>query len=412
MTPHDCDVLIVGGGLVGSTLAHALLQAGLDVALVETRDPRKLEQESFDERVSALANGSRRILEGLGLWSLLRGQAEPIRLIHVSERGRFGAARIDAREEGVEALGYTVANRALGAALWQVLEATDSDRFQCLAPATLVQLDVDADHARAHVEDGARTHTLRARLVVAADGLRSRVRGVLGIGVAEDNYDQQAIVLNCRMSAEHGGRAFERFTPQGPLAFLPMTDGRMAVVWTLPASLAPSVMALPDADFRAALQQAFGFRLGRILRCGQRAAYALARVRSERVIADRCVLLGNAALSLHPVAGQNFNLALRDVATLSELLKDARREAGQKSDPGAAPLLERYQQWRERDQRSVAGFTHSLIRVFGLEGSMRGAMRGLGLAAFDLAPCAKQWLARRSMGLGGRLPRLSRGLPL
>jgi 2-octaprenyl-6-methoxyphenol hydroxylase len=405
----DCEVLIVGGGLVGSSLARALTSIPLSTVLVEARDPAALEQPSFDARVTALANGSRRILEGLGLWAGLAGQAQAIESIHISERGQFGRARILAADEGVAALGFTLENRVLGRQLWEQLGR--SEHLVALAPARLAALAFYADHALAEVEREGETVRVRARLVAAADGMRSQLREMLGIAVHEDHYRQRAVIVNCATEAEHASRAFERFTPHGPLALLPMAGERMAVVWTLAEARASELKEASAETFRHALQQAFGYRLGRIERCGVRATHDLSRVVSARLCAERAVLIGNAALSLHPVAGQGFNLALRDIATLAEVLADE-IHAGEGRDVGSTHLLARYQQWRARDQRDVAAFTHSLIRLFGIDFPGLGVARGLGLLAFDRAPGAKALLARQTMGLSGRLPRLARGLPL
>lgn len=405
----QCDVLIVGGGLVGSTLAHALAQGSIATVLVEERDPGRLEQPSFDDRATALANGSQRILQGLGLWEELAPAAEPITSIHISERGRFGASRILAAEEGVPALGYTVENRVLGGVLWPRLQEADS--LICLAPASLDTLTIEKDEVVATIGSEGRRCEVRAKLVVAADGVRSQVRGALGIDAREDDYDQKAVIVNCATELAHAGTAFERFTPTGPLAFLPLRDSRVAVVWTLDPGEAERVSALADGEFRHELQRAFGYRLGRIERAGSRAAYPLTRVRSSAVTARRAVLVGNAAVNLHPVAGQGFNLALRDIAALAETLSDAHR-AGEPKDPGAGDLLAGYEAWRASDQRRVATFTHGLVRLFSRELGPLAATRGLGLMAFDLLPGAKGRLARHTMGLTGRLPRLARGLPL
>jgi len=407
----ECDVLIVGGGLVGSVLALALRSIPVRVVLVEARDPGQLEQPSFDGRVTALANGSQRILAQLGLWAALQASAQPIRSIHIGQRGRFGAARIEAREEGVTALGFTVENRVLGEVLWRRLGEAGPE-FQCLAPATLTRFDAQADSVTAEVEAAGRRTDVRARLLIAADGARSSVRQALGIATREDDYEQQAIILNCTPQVPSEGRAFERFTREGPLAVLPLAQGRVAVIWTLPSQVADRFMALADEEFRAALERAFGGRLGRFERIGQRALHRLARTQSDALTAPRALLIGNAAMSLHPVAGQGLNLALRDIATIAELIADEIVAAGETADIGSEAVLERYRAWRRADQRKVAGFTHGLVRAFGSRLPGVAPLRGLGLVAFDLMPGAKALLARHTMGTAGRLPRLARGLDL
>ena len=403
-----CDVLIVGGGLVGSALACALSDLPLDTLLVEAHEARRLTQPSFDQRVTALASGSQRILAGLNLWRSLQGQAEAIRFIHISEQGRFGAARIHADEEGVPALGYTLENQAIGRVLWEALE--NKPRFGLLAPAQMRALDANAAGVAAQIETGGQTATVHAKLLVAADGERSWVRRALSGSVREDDYAQAAIILNCRTEAAPAGRAFERFTPRGPVAVLPLTGNRVAVIWTLPAADANAAMQLPPELFRDRLQAVFGYKLGRITQVGARHMHPLARIVSEPLDRARVVLIGNAAVSLHPVAGQGFNLALRDVATLAEVIADELREGS--ADVGSDSMLARYRQWRSEDQRRVSGFTHGLIRLFGAPAPGLAIGRGLGLMAFDLLPGAKALLARQTMGRAGRLPRLARGLHL
>lgn len=406
----ETDVLIVGGGLAGSALAHALTQTELRSVIVEARDPSQLGQPSFDGRATALANGSQRILNSLGLWDELRHDAEPIQTIHISERGRFGAARINAENEGVPALGYTLENRLLGGALWRALST--ADQFTSLAPAELLSLTVDSERVEAKVETARSRASVVAKVVVAADGANSFVRRELGIAAHEDDYDQQAVILNCTTELAHAGRAYERFTPDGPLAFLPLGGERVAVVWTRSPEDAQRLLALEDDDFRVELQEAFGYRLGRITRVGSRAAYPLTRVRSTAVVGPRAVLIGSAAVSLHPVAGQGFNLTLRDVAALAELFTERPENNGTTLDPGLPDCLARYQSWREQDQKTVSALTHGLIRLFGYGALPLSAARGIGLMAFDLVPGAKAELARQTMGLSGRLSRLARGLPL
>jgi 2-octaprenyl-6-methoxyphenol hydroxylase len=408
---RDCDVLIAGGGAVGSALACALGELPLDVVLVEAQQVQLLAQPSFDARVTALANGSQQILSGLGLWRDLAGYVESIRSIHISERGRFGAARIEARQEHVPALGYTVENQTLGRVLWERLQR--SARLTVLAPAKVVALTQEPEHAEVTVERGGASEIVRAKLVVAADGVRSAVRAALGVATAEDDYGQRAVVFNCSTEARLDGRAFERFSDRGPIALLPLTGGRGAVIWTLPGDDAGGIAALPADAFRAELQTAFGQRLGRFTRIGERHLYTLARVASEAIHGPRAVLIGDAALRLHPVAGQGFNLALRDIATLAEVIADAlRAAAGGATDVGAAEPLERYATWRAADRQRVSSFTHGLIQLFGESAPGMGLGRGLGLMAFDLLPGAKALLARQTMGKAGRLPRLARGLPL
>lgn len=414
MTPElNCDVLIVGGGAVGSALAAALAELPLDTILVEAHEVRRLEQPGFDQRVTALANGSQQILSGLGLWSALKGHTEAIRSIHVSERGHFGAARIEAVEEGVPALGYTIENHMLGRVFWERLGGVQ--RFRCLAPAKVTELTMTDDDATATVEQPDGAVRVRARLVVAADGARSAIREWLGVGMHEHDYEQRAVIFNCSTDAPLAGRAFERFTARGPIAMLPITGGRAAVIWTLPFDVAPAVAALPDEAFRAELQTAFGQRLGRITRVGERHLYPLARIASGAQVSGRAVLIGDAAMRLHPVAGQGFNLALRDIATLAEVIADGMAEAraaGQPPDAGAPELLARYAEWRAADQRRVLRFTHGLVRLFGDAKPGLGIGRGLALMAFDLLPGAKRVLSRQTMGRAGKLPRLARGLSL
>lgn len=407
---RHCDVLIVGGGLVGSALACALADLPLDTLLVEAHELKQLEDRSFDQRVTALASGSQRILAGMGLWRSLQSQAEPIRSIHISEQGRFGAARIDADEEGVTALGYTIPNQALGRVLWESLQG--KPRLQSLAPAQMRAVQTSEEGVTAQIEMRGELLTVHAKLLVAADGERSWVRRELGGAVREDDYEQQAIILNCSTQSAPAGRAFERFTPTGPVAFLPLTDGRAAVIWTLATAHAAHVMQLAPDEFRDELQRVFGQRLGRITRVGERHVHNLARVVSDPLDQPRAVLIGNAAVSLHPVAGQGFNLALRDVATLAEVIADELRDAALASDVGSSSQLSRYRQWRADDQRRVATFTHGLIRLFGDSAPGLGIGRGLGLMAFDLLPGAKALLARQTMGRAGRLPRLARGVRL
>lgn len=403
---EEFDVVICGGGMVGASLAVALAGLPLRIGLVEAVPFGSAGQPSFDERTIALSRSSQRILAGLGLWEGVAAQACAIRTIHVSERGRFGTAVISGEEQGIGDLGHVVASRALGAVLWERIARCPEVTLFCPGTATAPAGGPEGVTLEVAAQGGARR--IRARLLVVADGARSALRGALGIDATERSYGQVAIVGNVAATgAPAAHTAWERFTAEGPVALLPFLDGRYVFVLARRPAAAEAAMALDEPAFLALLQEAFGGRLGSLERLGRRSAYPLSLVRAARVTAPRAVLVGNAAHGLHPVAGQGYNLGLRDVATLAEVVADAVR-AG--SDPGGPAVLERYAAWRSPDQRSVVAFTDGLIRLFDLP--VAGPARGLGLALFDVVPGAKRALARRTMGLGGTLTRLARGLPL
>jgi 2-octaprenyl-6-methoxyphenol hydroxylase len=402
------DVAIVGGGMVGASLALALAPLGLRVVVIEAVLPEEDSQPSFDERTIALSNGTRRIFQGLGVWDeILRG-ATPIKRIHVSDRGRFGSARLSAEEQGVPSLGFVVETRVVGAALWRRLRA--SPVTSLVAPARVVGSETLADRVVLQLEtpDGARR--LDARLVVAADGAQSIVRRESGVDADRWDYGQTAIITNVVTERFHDYTAYERFTPTGPLALLPIADGRCVVVWTLEPEVAKETLALDDAEFLARLQDRFGWRLGRLTRAGKRLSYPLALTRAEALEAPRVAIIGNAAQGLHPIAGQGFNLGLRDAATLAEVLAEQLADGG--ADVGVPGVLASYADWRRTDRRALIAFTDGLVRLFGNPFAPVRAARSLGLMLFDVSPSAKTALARLSLGFAGRLPRLARGLPL
>ncbi len=401
------DIVIVGGGLVGMSLACALKGSHLQVALVERAAPPPAWRPHYDDRTLALAYGSRRILEGMGLWAGLAAQgATPIRAIHVSERGRFGKTRLSARAAGLEALGYVVEMPALGDALHRSLaNASAVDWLRASVEGVTLAKAV----ARLDLREGEARRTIEAQLVVAADGARSSVRIAAGIAARTIDYGQSAVVANVTPTRAHGNVAYERFTRGGPLALLPMRGGRCTVVWSMSREQAPALLACDDTDFLQALEDHFGARLGRLQRAGRRVHYALALTQVEDSVGERLALVGNAAHTVHPVAGQGFNLGLRDVAVLAELIIDSARRDG---DVGEPQLLARYARARRHDTRAVSAFTDGLIRLFSNDAPGLGAARSLGLVATDLLPPLKRALIRRTSGLGGRLPRLARGLPL
>jgi 2-octaprenyl-6-methoxyphenol hydroxylase len=404
----DYDVLIIGGGLVGASLACALRPSGLKIAVVEAVPFGAPAQPSYDDRTVALALGSQRILHTMGLWSTLETRGvNPIARIHISDRGHLGVARLTAAHAGTAVLGYVVENRVLGAALQQALAAEPAIDLIC--PASLRALEFADDRVTATLDKAGQHMRLHARLLVAADGTRSTARELAGIAAREVNYAQTAIVSNVTPERAHENTAYERFTDTGPLALLPMSEGRCAVVWSMRPADVEGVLALDDSEFLARLQARFGQRLGRLRQPGKRIAYPLRLLRAREHVRARLAIIGNAAHTVHPVAGQGFNLGLRDVATLAEVLTDAAR-AG--NDIGDLAVLHAYDRWRRRDTSAVSTFTGGMIRVFSNDFAPLAAARGLGLLAVDMLPLVKHALLRRTMGLAGRLPKLARGLPL
>jgi 2-octaprenyl-6-methoxyphenol hydroxylase len=398
----DTDIAIVGGGLVGASLALALAGSRHRIALIESVRPEADEQPSFDERTTALGNGSRRILQTLGAWAQLAPQAGLIRDIHISDAGRFGFARLNAAEQQLEAFGFVVPNRALGAALWQQLAG--AAQVHSIMPARVSSAEFSGHAARLALttpEGGSRV--LSARLVIAADGAGSVVRAAAGISAEAQSYGQVALVANVASERRANGTAYERFTPTGPLAVLPLADGSYTVVWSLAPERAAQLLAAEPAQYLAELQRCFGWRIGRLQRLGRRVSYPLALTRAGALSAARCVRVGNAAQALHPVAGQGFNLGLRDAASLAEALNAA-------SDPGAAAVLGAYEDSRSADRAAMIGFTDTLVRLFSSERPGIAGARNAGLLLFDLLPPAKRALSQLSWGFGGSASRLMRGL--
>jgi len=402
---HDYDLLIVGGGMVGASLALALSGSGLRLALVDEHAPGDPAQPSYDDRAIALAYGSRRIFEGMGLWPAIAPEAEPICDIHVSDRGHFGFTRLSAREEDVPALGYVVTARQLGSVLLDGLR--DCADVDWIAPAQVVAIAADELSAHVTIEQAGERRVLSAALLVGADGGRSFVREQLGLPTRQWRYGQAAIVTNVTPQRPHRNVAYERFTDSGPVALLPMSEGRCAVVWTVREEQLQEVMALDDAAFVRAFQARFGHRLGRFERVGRRASYPLQLLRVRESVRPRTVIIGNAAHTLHPIAGQGFNLGLRDVAALVEEVLGAHLDG---RDPGSMQVLRAYESWRQDEQRSVAMGTDGLARLFSNPLAPLRFGRNLGLLAMDLLPFGRHALARAAMGLTGRLPRLARGL--
>ena len=389
------DIVIIGGGLVGSSLAIALEGLGRRVALVEAALPRVDAQPSYDERNLALARASVNALESLGVWTHAATSATGIRRIHVSRRGGFGAVRLDAESLGLPEFGSVVPARVLGQALLTRLDACAT--LVRIAPAELVGMEHASDHvlARLNTSDGPRE--LATRLLVGADGTTSFVRRSVGIGAREIDYAQSAIVTTLTCERALDGLAYERFTDSGPVALLPLGGQRAGLVLSVPSADADAVAALDDAAFIAFVHDRFGWRAGRFSRPGARKPYALKATLADTLVAARTVLIGNAAQTVHPLGAQGFNLGLRDALTLAEGLDGAQ-------DPGDDALLRAYALRRESDRAATTAFSDDLVRLMGNPFEPLHALRALGFSALDRSPALKRRMALRGMGFRTGVP--------
>lgn len=397
----DFDVLIVGGGLVGASLAIALDGSGLRVALAEAAPPRVDLQPSYDERNLVLARASVNALESLGVIDA-ETPATPLRRIHVSRRGDFGAVRFDAGELGLPAFGAVLPARELGNALLQRLDRCGG--LERIAPATAVAVEPD-DGLGVTVEFacGEARRRVRARLLVAADGSESFVRNAYAIDAARHDYGQSAFVTTLTTERPLDGTAYERFTESGPVALLPLGERRAGLVLSVPTAEAANVAALDDAAFIALVHERFGWRAGRFSRPGRRKPYPLARMLAARTTAPRCVLVGNAAQTVHPIGAQGFNLGLRDALTLSALLREAQADG---TAPGDANLLARHVELRAPDRAATTSFSDDLVRLMGNDFLPLRALRSLGFHALDRIGPLKRRFALRGMGYRGNAPAL------
>ncbi len=393
------DVLIVGGGLVGASLAIALDALGLDVGLVEAAPAGTL-PAVFDQRNLSFAEATVNALGALGVMPLLRAPTGPIRRIHVSRTGDFGRMRLDARDHGREEFGRVVVARDFGEALEARL--SQLDRPARYRPATFIGLaDVDAGHRALRIRDERGERTLLTRLLVAADGNRSAVRNALGIAVREHDYAQTLFVTRLRTQRPPDGTAYERLTAEGPTALLPRGDGHYGLIHGVAREQADAVAALDDAAFLARVQQAFGWRAGRFLSCGPRSAYPIVGGVAAALAAPRAVLVGNAAQSLHPLGAQGFNLGLRDALTLAECIAGT-------TDPGEPSMLEAYARRRMQDRERTLAFSDGLARLTANEAPLMRALRGAGFVAGDAMPWLQGWLVGGAMGYRGDVPALCR----
>ncbi len=401
------DVVIIGGGLVGASLACALAPLGLDVALVEAVAPRAASQPSYDDRTLALSASSCRILESLGLWPLLQQQATAIREIQVRELDRPGRLILRPQELGLDRFGNVVEARAFGAAMAATLPALPRLEIHCPAQVTAVQTGAEAARVELTGEQG--PAAVEGRLVVAADGANSFVREALGIESERHDYSQVAVVANVTPERHHEGRAFECFTPTGPFAMMPHVNGRCGLIWCVEAGREQALLELPDEDFLQRANERFGGHLGALQRLGRRSTYPLRLVRAQEDWRPRAVILGNAAHAIHPIGAQGFNLGLRDVAVLAEVLADAVRSG---ADIGSDGVLQRYSAWRAPDQRGTVAWSDGLARAYANPSPLAAAARTAGLLAHVFIPPLRRQMTIRAMGFRGRIPRLAMGEPL
>ncbi|MDH3439503.1 MAG: 2-octaprenyl-6-methoxyphenyl hydroxylase [Gammaproteobacteria bacterium] len=404
----EYDIIIAGGGMIGTSLALALRPLNLKVAVVEAIARGAEQQPSFDDRSTALSRSTQRMFEAMGLWPEIAAASTPIKSIHISDKGRFGFSHINAEEQQVEALGYVVINRLLGQVLQQAL--ADASNIEMICPAEITAADPGDKSVTVTIAAEGEDRHLTARLLVAADGANSAVRDMVGISAQRVDYEQWAVIGNLLPDMAPANRAFERFTEDGPIAMLPIAGDRSAFVWMNSPEVASEILDLDDAAFTARLQDAFGYRIGRFSRIGKRAAYPLALTKANGLIARRSVVVGNAAHGLHPVAAQGFNLGLRDVAALCDCIADSQSTG--EIDPGNASVLESYAEWRKSDQDKVLRFTDGLVHLFADSRPAVRALRNAAMIGFDLIPGVRRMFAKHTMGLAGRLPRLSRGVPL
>ncbi|MBE9526977.1 MAG: 2-octaprenyl-6-methoxyphenyl hydroxylase [Proteobacteria bacterium] len=430
MTKHSIeqfDVVIVGGGMAGATMALALAPLDLKIAVIEVHPyQQEKTQPSFDDRCLALAWSSKEIYRVMGIWRQLEKRSDgyaAIKHIHISDRGHMGVTRLDHKKEGVSALGYVVESRVVGEVLIEQLK--QQENIQLFCPATIQQLITTVNEVTIHltttIDKNKKSHKqetkLSAQLLIVADGVNSKTRESLGIQTHQQAYAQTAIIANIETEIHHQNVAYERFTDSGPLAILPLSRNRCSLVWTARDDQLERLMSLSDEEFIKELQQRFGFRLGRINKVGRRASYPLVLMTIENntlAYQNRVALIGNAAHGVHPVAGQGFNLGMRDISALAELIaKEV--QLHRTYDTGNKDLLNNYWQWRQADIKQVTKITNGLIKLFSNQSTALAVLRNSGLLMTDIISPLKHSIAKEAMGSGilqGRLSKMAVGQSL
>lgn len=383
MTKSEIDVLIVGGGLIGTCLMHALNGIGYSVLLAEANPLTHTIDQGFDARTLALSPSSKRILNTLGIWEHIKEHISPIEFIHVSHQHHFGSSRFHGTPD--KPLGYVIEMHHISSVVHRLF-----NQEQVLTPARLTSLNLN--ERTAELEIGSEKQQIKAGLIVAADGAESSLRTLCHLSASIKEYNQHALVANIELARPHEYRAYERFTPNGPLALLPMLHHRMALVWANSPIRTQQLIELSENDFLRALHHAFGYRLGRFTKVGRRYSYPLKQVLMPQQVKWPVIFLGNAAHTLHPIAGQGFNLGLRDVAALAQSIKQWGLNT---------TMAEHYVRSRTPDQKVITRATNGLVQVFSSQLPGLGLARSLGLTALDLIPPLKNTLIRYAQGFGG-----------
>ncbi|HEY3983283.1 2-octaprenyl-6-methoxyphenyl hydroxylase [Cedecea sp.] len=387
------SVIIVGGGMAGATLALAistLTRGKLPVSLIEAVAPDSTAHPGFDARAIALAKGTCQQLDRIGIWPAIADCATAIKTVHVSDRGHAGFVTLEAEDYKIDALGHVVELHDIGLRLFGLLRKAPGVTLHC--PQRVASFSRNEHRVNVVLDNGVE---LQGNVLVAADGTSSKLAAQCGVTWQPQSYQQIAVIANVTTSEPHHGRAFERFTGHGPIAMLPMSDGRCSLVWCHALDAREEVESWSEAEFCQQLQRAFGWRLGRITHAGIRHHYPLALQQASQTVSHRLALVGNAAQTLHPIAGQGFNLGLRDVMSLAEGLAEAHATG---TDVGSFPVLAAYQQRRAADKAATIGVTDGLVQLFANRWAPLVAGRNLGLMAMEHFTPARDVLAQRTLG--------------
>ncbi|MGK0296441.1 MAG: 2-octaprenyl-6-methoxyphenol hydroxylase [Gammaproteobacteria bacterium] len=403
----EYDIAIVGGGLVGASLACSLAHSDFRVAVLEQYSLGAERQPSYDERGLALSLSSCRILDAIHVWSFLANKAIPIRHIHISDRGKFGSVRLHAADLQINAMGYVVKAREIGEVILEKLSKIENVDYLC--PQKISEIKISSDHVNIKLDDTIKLESISCKLLVAADGSNSCIRENLSINTQTKDYGQVAIVSNISMDRDHNDTAYERFTSTGPLALLPMSQSRFVSIFCVKRDQLSEYMTMDEDDYIKVLQEISGKRAGKIIKLGTKQSYELKLIRAEHQYKERVLLLGNAAHTIHPNGAQGFNLGLRDVAALAELILKLPPDC---QDPGNTQLLKDYVNLRKHNQDKVIDFTDALASLFYTDDYFRMIVRNFGMCVLDMFPILKNNFVKHAMGLKGQQPGLVRGLRL